>query len=127
MRLIFARALIAILFGMPFASIAQTVVVGPESPVLPSIAPTTDAEREAVEAALQERIGRLAALDVEIRAADALAKGLLNALTDAKDDAAREALHIEFEAASAQLRAALARFNAEVNALNDLTQEENQP
>ena len=127
MRWIASLVLFAAFLAMPLTTGAQTVAVGPETPVLPTITPTTQAERAAVEVALQERIDVLAALDVEIRTADALAKGLLTALTDAKDGAAREALHIEFEAASAQLRAALARFNAEVDALNDLTQEENQP
>ena len=121
------RLRLAVAFGVlvPYAvSKAQIPSVEPDLPVLPTIAPASDETRTIMEAAFQERVDRLAALDIEIRAADALAKGLLAALTNAKDTASREALLSQFTSASAQLRMALDRFNAEIDALADLAPKE---
>ena len=121
------RLRLAVAFGVlvPYAvSKAQIPSVEPDLPVLPKIAPISDETPADMEAAFQERVDRLAALDIEIRAADALAKGLLAALTNAKDTASRAALLSEFTLASARLRTALARFNAEVDALADLAPKE---
>ena len=121
------RLKLAVTFGVlvPYAvSNAQIPSVEQDLPVLPKIAPVSDEAPADMEATFQKRVDRLAALDIEIRAADALAKGLLAALTNAKDTASREALLSQFTSASARLRTALARFNAEVDALADLAPKE---
>ena len=79
------------------------------------------------EAHLQVRLARLTALDLEIKIADAEVTGLLAALTASQSDTDRAKLHAAFEAASADLRDALSRFQTEIARLDDLDPREDAP
>ena len=83
--------------------------------------------QDSTEAQLQVRLARLTALDLEIKIADAEVTGLLAALTSSQSDTDRAKLHAAFEAASADLRDALSRFQTEIARLDDLDPREDAP
>ena len=94
---------------------------------LPTLEAAPAMDQDGYEAELQMRLARLTALDVEIKIADAEVTGLLAALTASQSEPDRAKLHAAFEAASADLRDALSRFQTEIARLDDFEPKEDAP
>ena len=94
----------------------------PGTPDLPVMTSVGDPAHQFLEARMKGHIDRLTVLDAEIKAADAMVEGLLDALTLSANETRRAALLAQFDQASARLHAALKRFEAEVDRLGALAQ-----